>query len=145
MDVATGGAIANDEGLHLMIDGCTFSYNQAIGGSNAIGGSSGAGRIGHAVGGAVQSTGSATVTKSRFDHNEALGGNNSTGGSGAVLLGRGAGGAIGSFFFSGGPAANLTVTNSTFTDNRAVGGAGNSGGLIVGTGVGGGIANDRGS
>src|SRR5262245_1346755 len=144
VDVATGGAIANDEGQHLAIDGCLFSYNQAIGGSNAVGGSSGSGRVGHALGGAVQTSESATVTNSTFDHNEALGGNNNTGGSGVALNGRGAGGAICSFEFGGIPAF-LTVSNCTFTNNQAVGGTGNVGGLIVGTGVGGGIANDRGS
>jgi hypothetical protein len=143
VDVATGGAIANDEGLHLVVDGCSFSFNQAIGGSNAIAGNNGAGRIGHAVGGAVQSSGSATVTNSTFDHNEALGGSNNTGGSRTGLNSRGAGGAIGSFNFDF--PATLTVSNCTLTDNRAVGGTGDIGGLIVGTGVGGGIANDRGS
>jgi hypothetical protein len=140
MDDATGGAIANDEGQHLAIDGCSFSYNEAIGGSNAIGSSSGSGNIGQAEGGAVVSY-TATITNSTFDHNEALGGNNDTGGSGVALNGRGAGGAIGNFSIP----VILTVSNSTFTDNQAVGGTGNTGGLIVGTGVGGGLANDRGA
>jgi hypothetical protein len=144
VDVATGGAIANDEGEHLAVDGCRFSYNQAIGGSNAVGSSSGSGRVGHALGGAVQTSGSATITNSTFDNNEALGGDNNTGGSGTALNGRGAGGAICSFEFGGMPAF-LTVSNCTFTDNQAVGGTGNTGGLVVGTGVGGGIADDRGS
>jgi hypothetical protein len=145
VDAATGGAIANDEGQHLVIDGCTFSFNEAIGGSNAIGSSSGSGRIGHALGGAVQTSGSATITNSTFDHNKAIGGNNNTGGSGTGLNGRGAGGAIGSFSFGFTFPVSLTVSNCTFTDNQAVGGSGNAGGLVVGTGVGGGIANDRGS
>src|SRR6185312_2688824 len=102
----------NDEGQHLVIDGCTFSYNQAIGGSDAIGGSSGSGRIGHAEGGAVAS-GVATITNSTFDHNKALGGNNNTGGAGVFILGRGAGGAIGNFKFPGIPDV-LTVSNCTF-------------------------------
>jgi hypothetical protein len=144
VDTATGGAIANDEGLHLVVDGCSFSLNEAIGGSNAVGGSSGAGRIGHALGGAVQTSGSATITNSTFDHNEALGGSNNTGGSGTGLNGRGAGGAICGFAFDLSIPATLTVSNCAFTDNQAVGGAGNAGGLVVGTGVGGGIANDRG-
>jgi hypothetical protein len=144
VDVATGGAIANDEGLHLLIDGCTFSYNEALGGSNAVGSGSGSGRIGHAEGGAVQTSGSAAITNSTFDHDLALGGSNNKGGSGVALNGRGAGGAIGSFNFGFSFPVGLTVSNCTFTDNQAVGGSGNAGGLIVGTGVGGGIANDRG-
>jgi hypothetical protein len=145
VDVATGGAIANDEGQHLVIDGCVFSSNEAAGGSNAIGSSSGSGRIGHALGGAVQTSGTAIITNSAFDRNEAIGGNNNAGGSGTGLNGRGAGGAIGSFSFGFTFPVTLTVSNCTFTDNQAVGGSGNAGGLVVGTGVGGGIANDRGS
>jgi hypothetical protein len=144
VDAATGGAIANDEGLHLVVDGCSFSLNEAIGGSNVIAGNNGAGRIGHAVGGAVQTSGSATITNSTFDHNEALGGSNNTGDSATGLNGRGAGGAIGSFAFDLSLPVTLAVSNCTFTDNQAVGGSGNAGGLIVGTGAGGGVANDRG-
>jgi hypothetical protein len=141
VDVATGGAIANDEGLHLAVDGCTFSYNEAVGGSNAA---SDSGNLGHAVGGAIQSSGGATIANSSFDHNLAQGGSSNAGGSGVVLNGRGAGGAIGSFSFGFSFPISLTVSNCTFTDNQAVGGSGNAGGLVVGTGVGGGVANDRG-
>jgi hypothetical protein len=143
VDWAQGGAIANDGGQHFVADGCTFSCNEAIAGSNLIGSSSNSGRIGHAEGGAVDSQGVATITNSTFDHNEALGGNNNTGGSGVALNGRAAGGAIGSFQFFTTPAI-LTVSNCTFTDNQAIGGSENIGGLIVGVGIGGAIANDRG-
>jgi hypothetical protein len=141
MDVATGGAIGNDDGFHLIVDGCTFSYNKALGGSNAT---SDSGRLGHAIGGAIASSGNATITNSSFDHNLAQGGSGDTGGSGVDLNGRGAGGAICSFSFSFSFPVMLTVANCSFTDNRAVGGSGNAGGLVVATGVGGGIANDRG-
>jgi hypothetical protein len=139
VDVATGGAIAYDEGLHFVVDGCTFSYNQAIGGSNA---SSDSGRVGHAFGGAIASEEAAAITNSAFDHNEALGGSNNTGGSGVLILGRGAGGAVANAIVFG--PANLTVNNCTFTDNQAIGGSANTGGFVVGTGAGGGIDNDRG-
>jgi hypothetical protein len=144
IDWAHGGAIVNDGGQYFAADGCTFSYNQAIAGSNLIG-SNNPGRIGHAEGGAVDSQGMATITNCGFDHNEALGGNNNTGGGGVLLNGRAAGGAIGSFQFFNSTQAILTVGNCTFTDNQAIGGHGDTGGLIVGTGIGGGIANDRGS
>src|SRR5438132_1846608 len=142
VDIANGGAIANDDGSILAVDGCAFSSNSAIGGSNASGFTSNS-RVGHSVGGAVENDGSATVTNSTFDHNEALGGSNNTGG-GSFILGRGAGGAIGSFAFLNDP-ATMTVSNCTFTDNRAVGGAGNTGGPFAGQGVGGAIENERGS
>ncbi len=145
IDVASGGAIANDqaanvEGLHFVVDGCTFSYNQAIGGSNAA---SDSGRVGHALGGAIASEGVAAISNSAFAHNEALGGDNNTGGSGVLILGRGAGGAVANATVFG--SASLTVNNCTFTDNKAAGGSGNKGGLIAGIGVGGGIDNERGS
>jgi hypothetical protein len=135
--VATGGAIANDEGLHFAVDGCTFSYNEAVGGSNA---GSDSGNLGQGIGGAIVSEGVAAITNSSFDHNLAHGGSGNTGGSGVVLNGRGNGGAIASFFLG----ANMTVGNCSFTDNHAVGGAGDVGGLVVGTGGGGGIDNERG-
>src|SRR5439155_25413737 len=142
IDVASGGGIANDDGSILRVDGCAFSSNRAIGGSNASGFTSSS-RIGHAIGGAVANDGTATVTNSTFDHNEALGGSNNTGG-GALILGRGAGGAIGSFSFLGNQ-TTLTVGNCTLTDNRAVGRAGHPGGPFAGQGAGGALLNERGS
>jgi hypothetical protein len=137
----TGGAIANDDGSVLAVDRCAFSSNLAVGGSNASGFTNNS-RVGHSIGGAVQNDGSATVTNSTFDHNEALGGNNNAGG-GALLLGRGAGGAIGSFNFSS--QATLTVSNCTFSDNQAIGGTGNTGSAFAGDGAGGAFLNERGS
>jgi hypothetical protein len=142
VDVGSGGAIANDAGT-LVVSGCAFSYNQAIGGSNATG-TSGQARLGHAVGGAITNLEVATITNSTFDHNEALGGNNNTGGSGALIVGRGAGGAIDNFFFSP-PPVTLTLSNCTFTSNQAVGGTGNSGAAFVSDGIGGGLINERGT
>jgi hypothetical protein len=137
VDVATGGAIANDDGLHFAVDGCSFSHNEAVGGSNA---SSDSGNLGQSVGGAIVSEGMATITNSSFDHNLAQGGSSDTGGSGVVLNGRGIGGAIANFFLG----VSMTVSNCTFTANQAAGGAGDTGGLVVGTGDGGGIDNERG-
>jgi hypothetical protein len=137
VDVATGGAIANDDGLHFAVGGCTFSHNEAIGGSNAT---SDSGNLAQGVGGAIVTEGVATITNSSFDHNLAQGGSGDVGGTGVVLNGRGIGGAIANFF----QGASMSVGNCTFMDNQAVGGAGDSGGLVVGTGVGGGIDNERG-
>jgi hypothetical protein len=142
VDIADGGAIVNHDGGNLAVSGCTFSYNEAIGGSNATASSSGSGRIGHALGGALENEGTLAVTNSEFDHNEALGGSNNTGGAGVSIIGRGAGGAINNFEFT--TPATLSVSNSNFTDNRALGGTGNTGGTIVSTGVGGGVNNERG-
>jgi hypothetical protein len=142
VDTASGGGIANDDGSILIVDGCVFSSNRAIGGSNASGFTSSS-RIGHGIGGAVVSEGSATVTGSTFDHNEAIGGSDNTGG-GALILGRGAGGALGSFSFLGNQ-TTLTVSNCAFTDNEAVGGTGNTSGPFAGQGAGGALLNERGS
>jgi hypothetical protein len=139
VDIATGGAIANDKGLRLTVDGCTFSNNMALGGSNAT---SDSGNLGQGLGGAISTAGGTnTITNSSFDHNLAKGGSGDTGGSGVVLNGRGCGGAIVSFSFP----VSVAVGNCTFTNNQAIGGAGDMGGLVVGTGVGGGIDNERGA
>jgi integrase len=71
VDVATGGAIANDAGVHFAVDGCTFSNNRALGGSNAT---SDSGNLGQGLGGAIVTEGVATITNSSFDHNLARGG-----------------------------------------------------------------------
>jgi hypothetical protein len=142
VDGASGGGIANDDGSILVVDGCVFSSNRVIGGSNSRGFTSNS-RVGHSLGGAVQNDGTATVTNSTFDHNEALGGSNNTGGGG-LILGRGAGGAIASFGFLTNQ-VGMTVSNCTFTDNEAVGGAGNTGGPFAGQGAGGALLNERGS
>jgi hypothetical protein len=143
LDIGSGGAISQDDGT-LVVSGCTFTNNQAIGGSKATG-TSGQARIGHAIGGAIQLEGfAATITNSTFDHNEALGGNNNRGGSEAFIVGRAAGGAIDNLFFSP-PTPTLTVSNCTFTSNQAVGGIGNIGGAFVSDGIGGALLNERGA
>jgi hypothetical protein len=139
VDVATGGAIANDEGLRLIVDACTFSNNKALGGSDAT---SDSGNVGQGLGGAISTAGGTnSITNSFFDHNVAKGGSNDTGGSGVVLNGRGGGGGIVSFSFP----LSVAVSNCTFTDNQAIGGAGDAGGLVVATGTGGGLDNERGA
>jgi hypothetical protein len=139
-----GGAIADDDSTGLMVvTGCTFSYNQAIGGSDNDGNATGQGVVGVGSGGALGIIGPATVTNCTFDHNAALGGSGNGGGSLAVL-GRGVGGAIQNVNFSGGQAA-LTVSGCTFTNNRAVGGSSNTGSSLANQGLGGAIDNARGA
>jgi hypothetical protein len=134
--IGAGGAVFNHEFQTVVINGCTFSDNEAIGGSNATGGASGQGRIGNGQGGALSNLGVVTVTNSAFDHNHARGGKGNRIESGSAALGQGVGGAI----ISSRVATTITVSNSTFTNNQAVGGAGNMGALQAGRGVGGGIA-----
>ena len=80
---------------------------------------------------------------STFDHNEALGGSGNGGGGGSIIFSRGAGGAIGNVNVASLSAdrSTLTVSDSTFTNNRAVGGAGSAAGSVAGPGVGGGDRN----
>jgi hypothetical protein len=143
LDTGLGGAIANDDGT-LAVDGCLFLDNRAIGGSDATG-TTGLGRIGHAVGGAIQCEGlGATITNSTFDHNIALGGSNNTGGAGALIVGRAAGGAIDNLLFSP-PAPTLSVDGCTFTNNQAIGGTNNVGAAFVSDGIGGALLCERGA
>jgi hypothetical protein len=145
IDTATGGAITNDEGQLLVVSGCKFAYNQAIGGSNAT--DSSGGYVGSGRGGAV-SFGSGPITNSTFIGNQAQGGDSNTGSSDAILVGVGDGGALVTDTFGGafGPPGNpLTVNNCTFTNNQAVGGAGNTAGVFVGNGMGGALENFQGA
>jgi hypothetical protein len=141
VDGAFGGAISDDDGSILVVDGSLFSSNRALGGSHTRGFTS-ASRVGQGGGGAIQTSGPTLITNSTFDHNEALGGSNNTAGSGSFILGRGVGGAIVSISFG---SQALTVSNCTFSDNRAVGGTGNTGSPFAGDGFGGGLANERGA
>ena len=142
LGIAKGGAVSSDDGS-VAVDGCSFSSNLAVGGSNNREGTSGQGRTGHAIGGAISLEGGVnTVSNSTFDHNQVLGGNNNIGASGDFLLGRGAGGAIGALVFD--KPTVLTISNCAFTNNLAVGGSGNSGGPFAGDGIGGGFMNERG-
>jgi hypothetical protein len=146
LDSANGGAIANDEnadGGALVVRGCTFAYNQAVGGSDGSGNSSGFGYVGIGRGGGVSNLGVATVTDSTFDHNQALGGSGNTSGGGALTVGDGFGGGLVNRLFSG--RTTMTVSNCTFSNNQAVGGTGNSGQTFTGEGVGGGFANLQGA
>jgi hypothetical protein len=145
LDGASGGAIADDDGTGpLVISGCTFSYNLAVGGSSGTGGAGGQGVVGIGDGGALGIIGPATVSGSTFDHNQAMGGSGNLGFGGATVLGRGVGGAIQSVTFEGIP-ASLTVSGCTFTANQAVGGNGNAGTAFVNEGLGGAIDNGRGA
>jgi hypothetical protein len=143
MDIAKGGGLSSLSG-NLIVSGSTFADNEAVGGSNCIKGASGQGRIGHAIGGGLETqSGTATVTNCTFDHNEAIGGNNNTAGSTDFLVGRGAGGGIGTLVFD--VPDYLTVSGCTFTNNWAIGGVGNVGGPFTSDGIGGGLMNERGA
>jgi hypothetical protein len=141
VDWAIGGAITTDDStLPLTIDGCTFKYNQAIGGSYASGSSTGAGGgLGNASGGALFIEGPVTVSNCNFVSNQALGGSYNVGGSGAFQVGTGNGGAIADVPFANQYTTN--IINCTFTNNHAEGGAGNVGGVYTtGAGIGGAFA-----
>jgi hypothetical protein len=145
LDTAFGGAISDDEGTGAMVvSGCKFSDNQAIGGSIGIGNTSGRGIVGDGAGGALGIVGPATITNCMFDHNAALGGSGNAGGGTLTILGRGVGGAIQNTTFAGSQ-ATLTLSGCTFTDNQAVGGNGNAGAPFVNEGIGGAIDNARGA
>jgi hypothetical protein len=136
--VATGGGITNGHHASLVVAGCTFTGNRAVGGSHVTGGATGQGGVGNAVGGALANLlgAVATVVSSTFDHNQAIAGSGNGGGGGAVTFSRGAGGAIANTL-----GAALTVSGCTLTANQAMGGAGAPGGN-GGNGFGGGIFND---
>jgi hypothetical protein len=134
LDNALGGAIHVAQ-TTLVVSGSTFTKNRALGGSYATGGSSGG--VGVADGGALSTQfGTATITNSVFECNLAQGGSGNSGGGGALGVGWGFGGAVGNSF-SG---SSLVASNDTFSNNLAVGGAGNGSGLLVGDGLGGGLA-----
>jgi hypothetical protein len=146
LDVATGGGITNGDHAILFASGCTFSGNEARGGSHAAGDTVGQGHLGNGVGGGLAnlSTASATLTDCSFDHNNVIGGDGNTGGSTDVNVGAATGGAICNG--SSGSPATLTASNLSLTDNRAVGGNGNTGsGAFTGAAFGGGLANRDGS
>jgi len=92
-----GGAILNEPGASLTVSQCTFTCDQADGGS-----------FGTGYGGGILNEGSATVLASTFTSNT------STGGGG----GFGSGGAVSNF----GP--SITIRNSTFSNNQAIDGLG---------------------
>src|SRR5262249_55504046 len=109
----------------LTLDHDGFSGNQAVGSVGFT-----------VVGGALLNLGTAKVLGCEFLDNQAVGG-------GALDdIGGSAGGAIDNF---GGPTggASLTVSNSMFSNNRAVSAAGSAGGDLY-YGIGGAIENNAG-
>jgi hypothetical protein len=142
---ANGGAIHN-EGFGgqpdtLLVENSTFTGNQAIGGNGGSGGkAAGVYIVGLGSGGGIANDdgGILVVSGSTFAYNQAIGGSNATaaGASGSGRIGLAFGGGLN----AEGP---TTVTNSRFDHNDALGGSDNTGGfgvLIIGRGVGGGIA-----
>src|SRR5207244_4068267 len=144
IDVGNGGGIENFPGADLFVHGCTFSYNRAIGGSNATGSPLGQrGRLGNGSGGGVKNEAVATIANSIFDHNDAIGGNGNLGAAGDVLVGVGQGGGINNGTVD--VVSTLTASNLTITNNRAIGGNGNTGAAaFVGAGFGGGFSSRSG-
>jgi hypothetical protein len=108
-DLALGGALGSLAG-DLTITGCTFTANEALGGTSTFG---------IAVDGAIASeSGNVTVSNSTFTGNQARGSDGVT----FVAAGEAQGGALTCFGI-------LTITGSTFTGNAAVGGNGGIGGF----------------
>jgi hypothetical protein len=142
---AEGGAIFSErDGPSIVVTGCMFTGNQAIGGSGGVL-PFGAFGFGDASGGAIHIEGPAStlrVINSTFTSNEAIAGSGSSapnGGFAGVYYMDGAdGGAI--VCHDGG---NLVVSGSTFTNNKAIGGSNASGVSIgfawLGAATGGGI------
>jgi hypothetical protein len=137
-----GGGIDNFFGT-ATIDRCTFTGNQAVGGSGASGGG-GASQYDEAaaLGGGVWNygTSSLTISRSTFAYNRAVGGSNSTVGTGGMGHVGDAGG--GGLETEGG--GTVTITDSAFDHNQAIGGSnirGNGNNFIAGWGHGGAISN----
>jgi hypothetical protein len=126
--VGGGGGLLAIGPATLTVSGCSFNFNEAIGGA---GGAGGVGSIGIGGGLAVHGPGaSLTLSDSTFSHNAAIGG---AGGSGAAG-GDGFGGGL-----SVDRAATATITDISVAFNQAEGGDGGAG-ANGGTGWGGGIA-----
>jgi hypothetical protein len=141
LDTAAGGAIICFNQVNVIIDQCKFSGNQVFGGSNAVNGTSGAGQLGLAFGGAVFNLSTATITCSTFDNNLAQGGNGNTDLNGDSLVGAGTGGAITDAPFFDATGGVLNASGCTFTNNKAIGGTGNTGGPLSSDGIGGAVVN----
>src|SRR4029077_11373273 len=116
--------LQNGAGRSLVLGGCTFADNQAIGGSNATAGTNDLAYVGGSAGGAFRSVGTATITDTTFEHNQSRGGNGNMGGSGATV-GAAIGGAISNSSFAGLP-NTLIARKVTIRGNVAIGGTGNT-------------------
>jgi hypothetical protein len=115
---AIGGAFVNGivSFATAIITDSLFAGNVARAGSYDNGD-----RAGEGAGGALENTGSLTVSGCTFSQNQAIGGNGSVS---TIRPGLGVGGAL----ISGGPAgplATLVLTTSTFDHDQAIGGNGN--------------------
>jgi hypothetical protein len=137
-----GGGIKNFFAT-ATIDQCTFTGNQAVGGSSSSGGS-GASQydLDAALGGGVWNYGTSTmiVRGSTFRYNQAIGGSNATVGTGGMGHVGDAGG--GGLETEGG--GTVTIADCTFDHNQAIGGSniqGNGNNFIAGWGHGGAISN----
>jgi hypothetical protein len=107
---ARGGGLRSLDGA-LTITGCTFTDNEALGGTSSRGAGVG--------GGLYILAGTAVISNSTFTSNEAIGSNGVTN----AVAGQAEGGAI----LSAGPVASLTITDCTFSGNLAVGGSSGTG------------------
>jgi GH24 family phage-related lysozyme (muramidase) len=132
---ADGGALYNAPTGTAIISDCTFTNNNATGGSGGPGGNGGTG--GSGGGGGRESFGGTGAGGNQSD-----GGNGGTGGSGGTGGNGGAGGAGG----SGGPGQGgaifnnggaLSIWGSTFSADTANGGSGGPGGSGGSGGIGG--------
>jgi hypothetical protein len=120
---ALGGAVANLGSGSLTISSSVFIGNQALGADHSSGAFAG-----NALGGAIVSFATASVSDSRFTQNVSRAGSFCTG----SLDASGAGGGI---YNSG----SLTITSSTFSHNQAIGGNDSSSASRPGAGVGGAV------
>jgi hypothetical protein len=126
-----GGGIANSGNLTL---------TRAVVSDNEVVGLPGSTPAVDAFGGGIYSTGSLTVSHSRFVGNRSIGGDGNPGGPGSTGLG----GAIMSAGV-GGVLSTATISHCTFVDNEAQGGAIGAGAPFTRSGIGGAILTGDGS
>src|SRR5262245_16473173 len=146
---AFGGAIPSD--TYLEVTRSTLINNQAIGGNQATHLAPTTADVGAAHGGAilVGFGGEAIIRDSAILYNKAVGGNGNTGSGPVGFVGSATGGGIDNstdLAVFGAPSSppRLTVINTSLVGNEAIGGNNNTsagGQLLVGAGLGGGIAN----
>jgi hypothetical protein len=142
---AFGGGVYN-QGTLTVEDNSIFTRNLALGDSASNDNSVNFTFPGVALGGGLANEGEATITDSQFTSNLAQGGNGWHGGTPGGFAGVGGAGAIISDGIAG-PGlpipATLTVSGTSFTNNRAVGGNDNVSGSLPGFGIGGAIVSHR--